>query len=649
MSKRSPPKPKPTIAEKSHVSPSKPQLSAEKDASITSDWRRGLRVAIVLALLSAGFTAYRQFITTNTTQGRVILPESYALCTAERGKVYTVEEKAPNTDCILVGHDRVLAATSYESLYDIWEEIQDEAIRKFYGNEPKAKKALTVYSTPPGSIIVPGLADAHAHLIEYGFKVQLPLDTAQSLEDILDTLEDYVKAHPDIEADPDRWIRGMGWDQTRWKDWSGEFPTAEHLASRSLLAARPIALSRVDGHAMWVSPRVIELTKESQPGHKWPSDDEIEGGSIVRDSDGNPTGVFIDTAMDIIPVPPHDEEEMEEFALRAFNDALSVGLTSVHDASSMSSEMIDVYTKLADEGSLSIRVYAMASPETHSEKRLERYGEDGRLDVTSVKIFTDGALGSWGAALLEPYSDNPDTSGLMRTSEAKLEEIVKKVWDDGWQVNIHCIGDRANKAVLDIYERLLSNSSDDALQASTERRPRIEHAQIMQVEDLARAGKLGVITSVQPTHATSDMWYAETRLGPDRIKGAYAYQTLLQSSPRKVLPLGSDFPVEGINPLLGFYASTTRLDVHGNSPHGDKGWYTSERLTRMQALKGMTLDAAYAAFAETDWGSLARGKKADFVVLDRDIMDEEAVPAAAILETKVLATVVDGRVAFGKL
>jgi len=357
-------------------------------------------------------------------------------------------------------------------------------------------------------------------------------------------------------------------------------------------------------------------------------------------------GVFVDMAMDLVPAPSHSEEEMEEFALRAFHDALSVGLTSVHDASSMQSEMIDVYKKLADEGKLTIRVYAMASPETPAEDRLEAYGVGGRLDMKSVKIFTDGALGSWGAALLEPYSDSPSTSGLMRTSESKLGEIVQRVWDDGWGVNIHCIGDRANKAVLDIYERILTKSSNDPLITSKQRRPRIEHAQIMRLEDLKRSGTLGVITSVQPTHATSDMWYAETRLGPKRIKGAYAYQTLLQASPNNVLPLGSDFPVEGINPLQGFYAAVSRLDVHGDSPHGSNGWYASEKLTRAQALKGMTLDAAYASFAEGDFGSLAPGKKADFVILDQDIM---TVPVGDILRTRVLATILDGKIAFGRV
>ncbi|TCD68977.1 hypothetical protein EIP91_009199 [Steccherinum ochraceum] len=642
-----------TSLDKSTSSPSKSRVARDHDAPIppipSSDWKKSLRTAVLLAALSAAFTVYRRIQSSSapSTTATAKLPESYALCTAEPGKVYTVEESAANVDCVLVSRDRILGTGSLEDINFTWDAYQNETIKKFYGNEPKAKKQLAVYKTQPGSIVVPGLADAHAHLIEYGFKVQLPLDAAQSLDEILDILEAYIKSHPDIENDSERWIRGMGWDQTRWKGWAGGFPTAQDLASRPVLASRPIALSRVDGHALWVSPRAIELAEAELPGGKWPSDQEIEGGEIVRDHSGGPAGVFVDMAMDLIPTPQHSEEQMEEYALRAFNDALSVGLTSVHDASSMEEGMVDVYRKLADEGKLSIRVYAMASPSTPPEDRLEGFGVGGRLSMTSVKIFTDGALGSWGAALLEPYSDNPSTAGLMRTSEEKLEKLVQQVWDDGWGVNIHCIGDRANKAVLDIFERILTSESADPLKLAQSRRPRIEHAQIMRVEDLKRSGQLGVeavITSVQPTHATSDMWYAETRLGPDRIKGAYAYQTLLQASPNKVLPLGSDFPVEGINPLLGFYAAVSRLDVHGNSPHSNDGWYASESLTRAQALKGMTLDPAYASFAEADLGSLVTGKKADLVVLSHDIME---VSISEVLKTEVLATIIDGRIAWG--
>jgi len=307
--------------------------------------------------------------------------------------------------------------------------------------------------------------------------------------------------------------------------------------------------------------------------------------------------------------------------------------------------MISFLKKMSAEGKLPIRLYLMGNVPSENYwgtqiPRLLNFGRHGRLNIRSIKLYTDGALGSWGAALLAPYSDKPETSGIMRSTPKALSTLVRQFWKDGWQVNIHCIGDRANKIVLDIFQDIIESESVNV----TDWRPRIEHAQIMQTSDLERAGQLGVITSVQPTHATSDMWYAESRLGPARLKGAYAYQSQLQASTSKVLPLGSDFPIEGVNPLLGFYAVVSRLSVEGESPHGKGGWYPEQRLTRAQALKGMTLDAAYASFAEKDLGSLTAGKKADFVILDHDIM---TVPYSEILSTTVQATVVDGSLAYG--
>ncbi|KAJ3557061.1 hypothetical protein NM688_g1675 [Phlebia brevispora] len=582
------------------------------------------------------------------------LPDSYAIC--KPGKIYTVDDSKPKVDCILVLRDEIAATGTLDDIHKHWDEYQNEQIRIYYGNEPKAKKTLKVISPRPNSIIVPGLSDAHAHLVEYGLKMQLPLDKCDSITDVLDTLEAYVRAHPEIENDPTQWVEGWGWDQTRWEDWSGRFPTAADLASRPGLANVPMSLRRSDGHAVWISYAAINITLAKLPGQRWPSNDDIDGGEIVRDSNDNPTGIFLDNAILLVQSPPWTEHQIETYFERAMNDALRVGLTTVHDAFA-SESFLQTFQKMADEGRMPIRVYGMGGSEntTYWGKgvpKLENYGEDGHLNVKSVKLFTDGALGSWGAAMLEPYSDKPDTTGIMRSSPEALEGMVTKFWEDGWSTNIHCIGDRANKVVLDIYERLLTKESvitgESVRDIAAKRRPRIEHAQIMRMEDLSRVGRLGIITSVQPTHATSDMWYAEKRLGPVRIKGAYAYQTLLQTSPLNILPLGSDFPVEGINPLLGFYAAVSRLDIKGNSPHGAGGWYGSEKLTRAQALKGATLDAAYASFSENILGSLEPGKKADYVVLDRDIMNETA-PVRDILRTRVLATVIDGKIAFGSI
>jgi len=462
----------------------------------------------------------------------------------------------------------------------------------------------------------------------------LQLDGCRSVDEVISRLIHYIKVHPDVREDPNRWIEGMGWDQTKWH--GAQFPTADDFDREPILRGRPIALVRVDGHASWVSPRVLGLMGEL------PTD--VDGGIIVRDADGKPTGIMVDNAMTLIPKPPWSDRQMKEYFDLTMKDALAHGLTSIHDADS-SPRVISFFKRLSESGKLPIRLYLMGNvPSTDywgpQIPRLLNYGKNGRLNVRSVKLFTDGALGSWGAALLAPYSDKPDTSGIMLNTPKALSSLVGKFWEDGWQVNIHCIGDRANKVVLDIFEELIESRSINV----TEWRPRIEHAQILQPSDLERRGRLGVIASVQPTHATSDMWYAENRLGPARLKGAYAYHTQLQLSPSNTLPLGSDFPIEGINPLLGFYAAVSRLSVDGDSPHGQGGWYPEQRLTRAQALKGMTLDAAYASFTETDLGSLTPGKKADFVILDRNIM---TIPYSEILATKVQATVVDGSLAYG--
>ncbi|EED78577.1 predicted protein [Postia placenta Mad-698-R] len=584
-------------------------------------------IALVLAVSAlAGLATYFSRTRAHTRAVKT-LPESYALC-ADSGKIYTVDQEKPSVDCVLVRRDRISSTGSLDQIQEAWDVYQTELIHKFYGGEAKAKKPLKVVHAPKGSIVVPGLADAHAHLMMYGAKMQLNLEAAKTINDVLDSIEEYVNSHPDVLADPERWIEGFGWDQTRWENWKGGFPSKADIESRPLLSNRPLALSRVDGHALWVSSRALDIAQAKIPGGEWPAPGDVEGGEIVRDASGDPTGVLLDTAMALIPLPPPTPQLMREHAERAMKDALAVGLTSVHDAA-VNSEMIKVFKSLADGGQMPIRVYAMGNEEEPKYwggrfEKLEDYGKDGRLNMKSIKLFTDGKL-----------------------SEAALKETVSRFWDDDWGVNIHCIGDRANKAVLDIFEALLHNDT----KVADKRRPRIEHAQIMRMEDLERAGRLGVPAVHHLTllrDSTSDMWYAESRLGVDRIKGAYAYRTLLRSSQKAVLPLGSDFPVEGINPLLGFYAAVSRLDARGESPHGEGGWFPAERLTRSEALKGMTLDAAYASFAEEDVGSLVPGKKADYVVLDTDIMDD-SVPFADILGAKIKTTVIDGRIAYGAI
>ncbi|KAG1807812.1 amidohydrolase family-domain-containing protein [Suillus subaureus] len=564
----------------------------------------------------------------------------YAVCSAN-STIYTVDSDLPNVQCIVV-HDTLISDTG--DLEDVtlrwrgrwWSEIPLAGVIHLPWPFNFLEPSLRVIDIQPDSIVVPGLADAHAHILHYGFKMNLNLEDCASVDEVLSRLKAYVISHPDILGDPTRWIEGMGWDQNKWP--GAQYPHADDFDREPLLRGRRISLARIDVHASWVSNRVLQLMA--------PLPENIDGGLIIRDGHGKPIGIFVDNAMDLVPSQPFSEARAMEYFTRAGSDALAVGLTSVHDAFSVPEE-IRFYKKLSETQKLPLRLYLMGNVNSDDYwgsqiPRLIQHGFGGRLTVRSVKLFLDGALGSFGAALLEPYSDNPSTSGIMRVRPEVLAKLVREFSTDGWQVNIHCIGDRANHVVLDIYEDILANASFSigAL------RPRIEHAQILTLDDIKRTGNLGVIPSVQPTHATSDMWYAEDRLGPKRILGAYAYRALLNASPTGVLPLGSDFPVEGINPLLGFYAAVSRLSAKGDSPHGSGGWYPSERLTRAEALKGMTLDAAYASFSEDILGSLSIGKKADFVVLDRDFM---TVPIEDILGAKVTATVIDGEVEYGNL
>ncbi|KAF7321560.1 Amidohydrolase 3 [Mycena kentingensis (nom. inval.)] len=557
--------------------------------------------------------------------------DDYTICSQDASPaIYTVDHTLPHAQCLTVQNGRIAAVGDEASVRGTWYE-------RVLGNN--------FHRISAGQIIVPGLADAHAHLLQQGRKMQLQLDGAASIEEVVDRVRAYILAHPTVRDDRELWIEGMGWDQTKWA--GGEFPTAEDLSRDEVLQGRPIVLLRIDVHASWVSKRVLEIIGQLPP------DSEIEGGSIIRDTGGSPTGIFIDNAMGLVPVPPPSPEQTLEFFNAAVGEALKYGLTSVHDAATEPAS-VAFFKQMASAGTLPIRLYLMGTPtaenftgwEPSMMERLEDYGPDGRLNLRAVKLFTDGALGSWGAALIEPYTDKPDMNGIMRSSAETMDHLIRSAWDAKLQVNVHCIGDRANQVVLDVFEKILTEEANAGNTDVGAFRPRIEHSQILQPSDLERIGRLCILPSVQPTHGTSDMWYAEMRLGPERVKGAYAYRTLLESSPNKILPIGSDFPVEGVNPLLGFYAAISRLSVAGTSPHGKGGWYPDERLTRAQALKGMTLDAAYASFSETELGSLSVSKRADFVLLDRDIM---TVPVAEILQTKVLATVIDGKVAYGKL
>ncbi|KDQ57712.1 hypothetical protein JAAARDRAFT_35398 [Jaapia argillacea MUCL 33604] len=600
-----------------------PQVKSNGHHSVDkTDTKSPKTIVLVLlgsVLISLVLVSYRSSTKT--------LPESYALCSHEEDGIYTVDGEDSRVQCLVVHQAQVFDRGSLDDVKLRWK----NAVKR--GQVTDASSAnLEIRFINPGSIVVPGLSDSHAHILEYGSSRQLPLEGAKSVEAAVGLVHQYIKANPDFLQDKSKFVEGWGWDHTSWP--KAEWPTAADLEADPLFSGRPVVLQSKDGHALWVSTKVLEAMG--------PLPEFVEGGVIVRNEAGKATGVFLDNAQDLVIRPAPTEKDLIRRFSFAVQDAVANGLTSVHDAG-FSPKSLAFFKRQADEGNMPIRVYGMTFFDENAEywgNQTDKLVHDGtgRLAARSVKIFADGALRSGGAALYEPYTDNPETNGFMRLSEELLNSIIPKFLSDGWQVNVHAIGDRANGIVLDAFEVALKGVNVSAL------RPRLEHAQILTEADMARIGKLGVIASVQPTHAISDMWYAQDRLGPERVKGLYAFRSIIDHGGR--ITLGSDFPVEDMNPLSGFYAAVTRVSPRGESPHGPGGWFPDQRLTRTEALRGMTIDPAYASFTETKLGSLEPGKRADFVVLSQDIM---VVAENKILDTKVLATVIDGRPAYGEI
>jgi predicted amidohydrolase YtcJ len=424
------------------------------------------------------------------------------------------------------------------------------------------------------------------------------------------------------------WILGFGWDQNDWQ--VKEFPTAAVLDR--VVADRPALLTRIDGHAAWCNTKAME---EAGIDRETP---DPEGGEILRDEEGNPTGVFVDRAQDLITAvipPPSDEERWRAFHL-AQDACLRAGITSFEDALASSSD-IDLYRQALIRDELRLRLYVMidgADPELLARFFSHKPEVSPRLTIRAVKLVADGALGSRGAALLEDYADRPDWRGLMRLSGEDIFRVADRAMAAGYQVNVHAIGDRANREVLDAFERAFDEhrSVDDP-------RFRIEHAQILDEADIPRFAQLGVIASMQGVQCTSDMPWVVDRIGEERAaEGAYVWQKLLLSGAK--IANGTDAPVESISALENFYASITRQDKSGNPPGG---WFPDQRMSREQALRSYTLDAAYAAFEEGSKGSLEVGKLADITVLSRDIL---TIEPREILDTEVLYTVIGGRVVY---
>ncbi|HEY6645313.1 amidohydrolase [Povalibacter sp.] len=476
-----------------------------------------------------------------------------------------------------------------------------------------------------GKTVLPGLIDAHGHVLGLGqLKLQADLRGSESIAAALDRVRRFAAANP-----TDGWIIGHGWNQVLWPD--KQFPTARDLDA--VVSDRPVVLSRVDGHAVWVNTRALQIagiTRETR---------DPQGGQIVRDAAGDATGVLVDLASALVEerIPAPTDKDLQRALHAAMSDVASLGLTGVHDAG-ISIRDYAAYQALGKSQQLPIRIYAMLA-DSEAARATIRQGPqapqfDDRLQMRAVKSVIDGALGSRGATMLQDYSDQPHHRGLMLYTAPQIAQLADLTASSGWQLNIHAIGDAGNRLALDTYERELTAAQRNAL------RPRIEHAQIVAPEDIPRFSALGVIASIQPTHATSDMNMAEDRVGPQRIKGAYAWRTLLNSGAR--LAGGSDFPVELPNPFLGLHAAVTRQDRDGKPPGG---WYGNEKLTREEALRLFTIDAAYAAFMEDRVGSLEPGKWADFILIDRDYFK---VPESEIDDIRVEATYVAGKKVSGR-
>ncbi|KPZ57676.1 N-substituted formamide deformylase precursor [Pseudoalteromonas sp. P1-13-1a] len=474
-----------------------------------------------------------------------------------------------------------------------------------------------------GNTLLPGLIDAHGHVIGLGDNLsQLDVRGAKSVAEITTKLEQFAK-------NKQGWILGRGWNQELWSD--TRFPTAKDLDK--VVNDRPVVLSRVDSHAIWVNSKALELAGIIA------ATQAPDGGEIIKDEFGNPTGIFVDKAESLIT------QHMSAPSKQAISDSLdaagahllSLGITSTHDAG-IDKTTWEVYKERSEQGNLPLRIVAMlsaASPDLKHMLKAGRYQDAASfMSIRSVKVYADGALGSRGAALIDDYADRKNHHGLMLETQAKLEELFTLSFKNGFSANTHAIGDKANKVVLDAYQNVFKQTGGMLL------RNRIEHAQIVTPDDIPRFKALKIIPSMQPVHATSDMHMAQQRLTDNQLQGAYAWQTFLKQG--SVIAAGSDYPVELANPFDGLYSAITRMD-HNMLP--EKGWRASEVLSREQALRAFTLGGAYAAHQEFKIGSLENGKWADFILIDKDYFK---VPVDEIYKTQVLQTWVAGELRYEK-
>lgn len=520
-------------------------------------------------------------------------------------RIYTVDQNRPVVDAMAIRDGRIVATGPARLIAAL-------------------KGANTQVVDLEGKTVIPGMIDAHVHLMGLGQGLRtVDLRGTTSYDEVVARVVERAKTSP-----AGSWIVGRAWDQNDWPD--TRFPTHEKLSAA--VPNHPVFLVRVDGHAALANAAAMKTA-----GLTTAAKDPF-GGQILRDERNAPTGVLIDRAQGLVAraIPPASKEELRAAAIAATQEMNRWGLTGVHDAG-VGRESIDVFEEVAKEGKFSVRNYVMIANDDSTIAHYLRRGPqanlyDGRLWIKAIKISADGALGSRGAALLEPYSDDPKNTGLALVPPGRVKQVSTLALERGFQVNVHAIGDRANRVVLDEFEAALKD------RPSADHRFRVEHAQIIHPDDIPRFAQLGVIPSMQASHQTSDMYWAGNRLGQQRLLGAYAWRSLLNSG--VIIPNGSDLPVEQTNPLISFHASVSRQDDN-NWPAG--GWFPEQRMTREEALKSMTIWAAWSAFMEREVGSLEAGKYADFVVLDQDIM---RVPDELILQTRVLSTWLGGKAVY---
>ena len=478
------------------------------------------------------------------------------------------------------------------------------------GKHPNAKTMRDAEN----AVMLPGLIDAHGHVSSLGLgMLQIDLMGVTSLTEALKQLKTYSDKNPELVN-----IQGRGWNQELWTP--AKFPTADDLDALGI--NKPIILGRADGHAVWVNTAALELAdiKTDTPNPA--------GGEILRDANGKSTGILVDTAESLIrnKLPATSLDESKSYIAAAMKNLVSLGMTATHDAGATFEET-KAYHLLQNANEMPMRVYVMLSGiETQRDYGATYQSQDEKLQIKSIKLYVDGALGSRGAALLEDYSDRPGQRGYVITEQTVLEGAIREARQDYYQVNIHAIGDRGNRMALDAFKNA---------EAVEKERHRIEHAQIVHPDDIPRFKEQGIIPSMQGIHATSDMHMAEKRLGKDRLEGAYAWKTFLDQGSR--IPNGSDFPVERPNLFQGLHASVSRQDKN-SLPNG--GWLPQQRMTREQALRSFTLDAAYAGHMDDTTGSLEAGKWADFILMDEDFF---SIPREYIHSMQVNETWVGGK------